>query len=306
MGSRSAAAANVQLTNYAQGLSQDLTSALANFIAPIVTVPATVGQYKQLDSKNAFQSVDTARAVGGAAKRLEFDATDPTYNCKPQALEIAIDDSERDAAGDLQQQLEEGKTQTLISGAVVSHEVKVITAAQAAVVASAGLGVWSNPDVDPVAELDALIEGIATATGVMPNRLAFGLGAWRVFRNHPKIVARQPGSALIGLSAQQAATMLLNPAIEIKVGVLSKDTTKFGKTKDASNIVGADLFLFYASASPTVYDASLMKTFMGGNGGVTSVRMYRAESNRSDILAVDWSEDIKATSATSGRRITVS
>jgi hypothetical protein len=45
---------------------------------------------------------------------------------------------------------------------------------------------------------------------------------------------------------------------------------------------------------------------MGGSGGVDNVRVYRAESNRSDILAVDWSEDIIVTSSACGRRITVS
>jgi hypothetical protein len=35
------------------------------------------------------------------------------------------------------------------------------------------------------------------------------------------------------------------------------------------------------------------------------VCIYRSESNRSDILAVDWAEDIKVTSQVCARRITV-
>jgi hypothetical protein len=90
---------NVTLTNYARGLAQDISTSLANFLAPEVVVPAATGQYKSFDDKNTFQVVDTSRAVGGPAKRLEFAASDPTYNCLPQALEIAIDDHERDEAG---------------------------------------------------------------------------------------------------------------------------------------------------------------------------------------------------------------
>lgn len=306
MSARSSAGSNPQLTNYAQGLSQDLASAMANFIAPPVPVAATIGHYKSFDSKNAFQVVDTARAVGGPAKRLEFDADDPTYNCQPQALEIAIDDSERDAAGDNQQQLEEAKTRTLVSSSVVSHENAVFAAVKAGLAASSGVGVWSSATNDPIADIDAQIESIAIACGMMPNRIAFGIGAWRVFRSHAKVIARQPGAAVIGLTTAQAAMMTLNPAIEVKVGILSKDTAKFGAAKSTSNIVGAEVFVFYASPAPTQYDASFAKTFMGGAGGVDNVRVYRSESNRSDILAVDWSEDIVITSAACGRRITLS
>jgi hypothetical protein len=56
---------NVTLTNYARGLSQDISATLANFLAPEVVVPAATGQYKNFDDKNTFQVVDTSRAVGG-------------------------------------------------------------------------------------------------------------------------------------------------------------------------------------------------------------------------------------------------
>jgi hypothetical protein len=75
---------NVTLTNYARGLSQDISATLANFLAPEVVVPAATGQYKNFDDKNTFQVIDTSRAVGGPAKRLEFAASDPTYNCLPR------------------------------------------------------------------------------------------------------------------------------------------------------------------------------------------------------------------------------
>lgn len=295
------------LTNYARGIAQDRASALAEFIAPTVPVGAATGKFKSFDDKNAFQVVETSRAIGGEAKRLEFAATDPDYNCTPQALEIAIDDHERELAGEGDPLgLERAKTDTLVSSAVVSHEDKVLAAIKAAVAAVAGKGVWSDPDVDPVKELDEQIEAIAIETGMMPNRLVFGLGAWRVFRNHAKVIARQPGAALIGVTTGQAAQMSLNPGLDLRVGVLSKDTTKFGAAKAAVNIVGAEAFLFYGSASPTLYDASFAKTFRTRSGGVESVHSYRSDRNRSDIIAVDWSEDIQVVSTACVRRLTIS
>ena len=54
--------------------------------------------------------------------------------------------------------------------------------------------------------------------------------------------------------------------------------------------------------APTIYDPSALKTFAGGRGGVSAVREYRDESSRSDIYAVDWSRDVKVTSAISIER----
>lgn len=134
---------NVTLTNYARGLSQDLRSSLADFIAPEVVVPAATGQYKSFDDKNAFQILDTSRAVGGPARRLEFAATDPAYNCLPQALEIPIDDHEKDEAGRGDPLgLQKAKTRTLVSSAVDSHESKVFDAVSNSLSAEGGVGAW--------------------------------------------------------------------------------------------------------------------------------------------------------------------
>ncbi len=294
---------NVTLTNYARGLAQDISASLANFLAPEVVVPAATGQYKSFDDKNTFQVVDTSRAVGGPAKRLEFAASDPTYNCLPQALEIAIDDHERDEAGESDPlRLEEAKTQTLVSSAVTSHEVKVFTAL-GDLAAAANITLATD---DPVAKIDDHIEALARDTGRMPNRLVIGLPLWNKLRNNAKVIARFPGAASVGVTMAQFASLLLNPSIDVRVGILSKDTAKLGVAKNTVNIVGLQLVLFHASQSPTLYDPSFMKTFRMRRGGVDVVRTYRDDSARSDILAVDWSEDIRVTSAVCARKLTAS
>ena len=91
----------------------------------------------------------------------------------------------------------------------------------------------------------------------------------------------------------------------IRVGVLSHDENKWGKEKSAKNIVGSELYLFHGNNRPTLYDPCFMKTFRTRRGGVDMVRTYREESSRSDVLAVDWTEDIKLTSGISAKRITI-
>jgi hypothetical protein len=307
MGARNIASANPILTNFAAGLLPELSSPLADFIAPRVTVTGAMGHYKKYDDKNPFQAVATARAVGGTARRVEFSASDPTYNCTPQALEITIDDAERAAAGEADPLLlEQAKTRTLLTTALLSHEYDVFAYIAATLGATGGVGNFSNPDIDPVAQIDSVIQAIATATGRMPNRAIFGLSAWAAFRNHKKVQARQPGAALIGLHTGQASAMLLNPGLEIRVGVWTCDATKFPKTKSTSTLVGSEIYLFHASSTPDLYDPSFAKTFMGPQGGIEAVRTYRDESSRSDVIALDWARDIQVVCSASGARITVS
>ena len=266
------------LKSYAYGVAQDVKTTLADFIAPRVPVGVGSGQFKKFSDKNAFQVYETLRAVGGKAKRIEFEASDGNFNCAANALELPIDDQEREKAGDAQTALEEAKTRTLSSSA----------------------------SADPIDEIDEQIAAIATETGLMPNRMVIGLGAWRILKNHANVLKRQTGVSNKGVSLEVLAGMLLNPAMDIRVGVMSADSAKMGKTASKSNVVGSEIFLFHGSDNPTQYDPGFAKTFSIGATSVEDVRMYRDEGCRSDIIAVDWSEDVQVVSTICAKRITVS
>ena len=307
MGNLSTATHKETLKQYAYGVAQDVKSALADFIAPRVPVGVGTGMFKKFDDKNAFQRYDTARAVGGPATRIEFASTDGNFNCEANALEVPIDDQEREKAGDAQSALEEAKTRTLVINASLAREKRVFDLVKANVAAAASKGAWSSDaTANPIDEIDEQIEAIATLTGLMPNRMVIGLGAWRVLKNHANVIARLNGSPDKSVSLDAFAGMLLNPQIEIRVGIMSIDANKTGKAASKSNVVGSEIFLFHGSDNPTQYDPGFAKTFSVGANSVEAVRLYREERNRSDILAVDWSEDVQVVSAICAKRITVS
>jgi hypothetical protein len=301
----SAATINTTLTNYAQGFSQDRANALANFIAPVVATGVAHSQYKRYDEKNAFQIYETDRALGGNRTRIEFNADDPFFNCTPQGLEVTIDDHERAMAGPGEANMVNGKIRTVVDASHLSHENKVFAAVKAAKAATAGIGVWSSSSNDPIADIDSQIEEISNATGMMPNRMVIGLGAWRVLKNHAKVLSRTSG-VTTNVDISLLAGMLLNPNMEIRIGIMSKDTVKFGAAKNATNLVGGEVFIFIGSDNPTQYDPSFAKTFSVDGSLIGAVKEYREERASSDVYAVDWSEDIQVVAAAAGRRITLS
>ena len=303
---RESLALNPTLTAYARGIAQETSGSIADILAPPVVVGATLGKYKAFDTRAAFMIYQTARAVGGKANRIVMEATDPTYDCRSHALEWGLDDQQKDTygAGD-PLGIERAATKSLVTTAKLSRENDVVTAINAAVSATGGVGVWGVDTNDPVKEIDAQIETIATNTGMLATDIVFGLTAWRRFVHNAKVLGRMPGINVQTMSTGRAASMItLNPQINIHIGTMVKDANEIGEAESKSQVVGSDVYIFIRSQSPSQFDPSFCKTFMGGRGGIESVRRYRDESTRSDIVAVDWTQDIQVTSSLSGKRIT--
>lgn len=305
MGTLATASTDPFLSNYAQGIASDVRNEDALFLAPEVPVGAGLGHYKQFDDSQAFRTYNTRRGLGGKRRRIEFDATDPTYNCDSDGLEVPIDDHERERAGEWASRLEQSKVRTLVVNAALSRFDRIVTQAKT-VSAVGGVGSWSGGSNQPVDEIDAQIEALATACGMMPNKIAFGLGAWRIFKNHPNVRSRLPDTEFENLSPERASSLFLNPAMRARVINVPKDTSKKGGTAAKTQIVGNDIFIFLSSDMVSEFDPSFMKIFTTRAGGVESVRRYRDESCNSDIFCVDWSEDIKITGSACVKRITVS
>ncbi len=298
---------NGRLTSYASGFSQKpRENGIADFVFPNVPTGTSQGQFKKYSGKNAFQVVETLRAMGEAPNAIKFEADDGVINCRPHGLEIPIDDAERDAAGDepnAKHALEEGKVSTLITTAQLARELR----AQALIdklAPVAGKGVWSDKDIDPIVELDEQIEAIVTQTGMMPNRIALGFSAWLKLRHHPKVIARQPGAANIGLTTAQLSSMLAIP-LQVRVGTLSRDTAKWGNAKANQQIIGAKLLVFIGNDTPTIYDPSFGKTFTTRRGNVEAVNVVRDERASSDIIQVKWSEQMQVIYTEAARLISL-
>lgn len=303
---RESLALNPTLTAYARGVAQDLGGSIADILAPRLHVGATLGKFKKFDDKASFQIYQTARAVGGKANRIVFEATDGTYDCKANALEHVVDDQQRDTYGGGDPLgIEKAATRALVTTAMLSRENDVVTAVNAAVSATGGIGVWGSDSNDPVKEINGQIEAIATNTGMLPTDIVFGLTAWKRFVDNAKVLGRMPGINVQTMSPDRAASMItLNPQIKVHVGTMVKDTTTIGETQSNAQLVGSDVYIFVRTAQPSIYDPGFAKTFMGGRHGIQSVRRYRDETVRSDVVAVDWSQDIQVVSSISGKRIT--
>jgi len=313
MSVKSTATLNWPLTQYAQGFMQDRLAAyrLASLLMPIVKVGAASGTFKKFDDRNSFLVTDTYRGVGGTAKRLKFEATDGTYACEPHALEIPMDDFEPDLVGTGAgaagaELLAQGKIKSLLSVKATSYAKRAVDFAFASLTPVADRGNFSNESIDPIDQLDEQIDALATDVSSSENiTLILSLGVWRKIRMHPKVKARVQGIKT-ALSRDQFLDTLLLP-VNLEISSVSATVTKWGQsTVNKGSLVGNYAILLYSQPNPGLYDPSAFKCFSTNDALVDGVRQYREESARSEVYAVDWSEDMKLCSTLCARLLAIS
>lgn len=316
MGRASTAAINYELTNFAAGKFNEMQAQdaqkLSMRLAPIVTVPGATGQYKSFDDINAFQIYDTARAIGGDPVRMEFKATDPTYSCLPRALEITIDEHERDQVGDSplgNQLLTEGKIAAVTSAAARADANEVVTAVLAAVTATPARGNWSSAAIDPIDQLDEALDTLSLAVGTTGNiNIDMDVTAWRTLRNHPKTKLRTNPNQVTPITLDQLNSNLLFP-VSLNVANIVKHTTNVGQsTQTKARILSGEVLIYLSIQNPGVFDPSAFKRFTVGMGGspVGSVRSWNSPNGLYEGHFLDWTRDLKQTGTTAMIRFTMS
>jgi hypothetical protein len=307
---------NYQLTAYAQGLWNDLADVtkLAERLAPTTPVPGAAGQYKKFDDKNSFLPEKTARPLGGDPVLISFNATDASYSCQPQALEVRVDKAEMEAAGSqggevANDLLDQGKIKALLNKTALSHVLDVTSAVLAAVTATPARGNWSNPDIDPIDQIDEMLLGLTGDCGSTQNiKITMDIASWNALRNHPKVKARAlfgAASNLASISTDQLNSALIVPC-DIMVANIVYDTTRLGQTSSKARAMAGTFLAHYSVPGATLYDPSAFKCFtVGGGSFLGNVFTYTAPNQLWRGHLVEWSRDIEQTSTLSMRRLTI-
>jgi len=298
------------LREFAQGAAQSAVQPVADFLAPTVEVPTSIGRYKIYTEKNRFAPPDTSRAIGGRATVLSFDAADATYNCQPNALDFPIDYLEQIEEAALTNALMEGATIVAEVAALV-HEQNVINAAVSATSATAVAKTWSGTTgSDPVDDIDQEILNVIKAArygSLMGVGVLFGAGAWRLFKNATNVRSRfvAAGDDAIPNVTSADATKLFVANPEVRTSYMVVDTTKEGLAPNISFLLDTSVLVFARLQNPTRRDPSFMKTFrLMGNYMVPG--SYLRDDGRVEVAKFDWSEAVAITNSTAGQLLTVS
>jgi hypothetical protein len=285
-----------QLLSYAKGIRGDWerVNQIAAWFAPEVPTAVPKFYYKDYGDGNVFQPLQTQRAVGGPSSRTDFTVNDLQGYLETHSAEVTIDDQEREDNPLTIGQIQERKVYNLVTRIMNGYAQKVFALAKLTGVTS-GMGAWSGSSTeDPVQEIDNQTKVQLDATGIVPNKLYFDLGAWLKFKSNPAVLKRRPGSS-VNFITPAIANQLFAVPMDIRVG---------GGAKYQSGITD-DVFLFASQDAPSTDDASWMKCFTLVSNRFTRLFGYRDERVRSDVYALDWREKLTVTGSALVTRITV-
>lgn len=290
------------LREYAFGLAQSSLQPVADFLAPTVEVPTSVGRYKTYSEKSRFAIPNTLRAVGGRAAELGFSTTDNTYNCAPHAIDFPIDNLEQLEESGLESALQEGARMIAEVGAL-THERDVISAGLAPLTTQASQNWGPAATLDAVGTVDGHILTVIKAAAygsAMGVGVLFGANGWKSFKNNAAvrnrfIIGSGRGAPAFAVPSESNANALLIGNPEIRVAYATRDTVHEGTAAvSMAFLYDSSCLIFARSASPTRRDPSYMKTFrLAGQWMVPG--SYVRDDGRVEVAKFDWSEAVVVT-----------
>jgi hypothetical protein len=298
------------LREFAQGAAQSAIMPVADFLAPTVEVPTSVGRYKKYTEKDRFRIPSTLRSIGGRATELRFEVSDETFNCEPHALDYPVDNLEKLESEDLENALREGAV-AVAEVAALSHEKSVIDAAMNA--AGAGTAKVWGASADPVSDVDSTILDVIKAAkygSLMGVGVLFGASAWCLFKNQDKVrgrfvIGNGGKGGNLAVPTEDNAGQLFVGTPQVRTSYMVFDNAAPGVAEDVKFLLDTTVLVFARRPNPTRRDPSFMKSFrLMGKYMVPS--SYMRDDGRVEVAKFDWSEDVRVTNSAAIKRLNVS
>lgn len=298
------------LREFAQGAAQSAIMPVADFLAPTVEVPTSVGRYKKYTEKDRFRIPSTLRSIGGRATELRFEVSDETFNCEPHALDYPVDNLEKLESEDLENALREGAV-AVAEVAALSHEKSVIDAAMNA--AGAGTAKVWGASADPVSDVDSAILDVIKAAkygSLMGVGVLFGASAWCLFKNQDKVrgrfvIGNGGKGGNLAVPTEDNAGQLFVGTPQVRTSYMVFDNAAPGVAEDVKFLLDTTVLVFARRPNPTRRDPSFMKSFrLIGKYMVPS--SYMRDDGRVEVAKFDWSEDVRVTNSAAVKRLNVS
>jgi len=293
-----AAFASEPLTAYATGWTDtNNIEKTLDFLFPPVQV-ARRFEFKKADNTEAFLSeTDDLRAIGADFKHVEYRGSTTLEKTINKGLTVRVDLDQ--VAG--MPNWRELYTARLLQRLLRSELRRALSSMQTAATNTAKT--WDNsagkdPDYDVVTEISTATD----ASGVRPNRIIYGDGAWtkRLLSHRAQSSAGGYGSAALNL-AELASWFGID---RVLVSRERYQSSASAKSKALTDMV----ILFFAEDGVTPDDPSNTKRFWTPvEGGGSKYRVYEQPvSSKLTDLTVEHYSNCVVTSSTGLRTLTIS
>lgn len=266
-------------------------SGLLDFIAPAVPVGRRF-EFKRANNAEAFYSeTDDVRAIGSGFKRVEYSGETVQEKTLNKGLTIRIDHDEIST-----DDWEERTVQILLQRLYRNDLRRAVAALEAAAQGTnATWGSTGRPDAD----VRAMLIAASNDSGIRPNRLLFGEGAWDLRASAYE--SQENAGAIAGVSFTPAE--LARKLFVQDVRVIS---THYQSTPSAKALLADKaVYAYYGNEALSKDEPSNLKRFITPTEG-GKFRVYLDQHAKYTDLTVEHYSSIVVTSALGVRKLSVS
>jgi hypothetical protein len=285
------------LTTYAVGFRQGTYVADLEALAPGVQV-ARRFDYKSFSNPEAFYSelTDDLRSTGADFKEVEYTSEEVSAKTQNRGLMLCVDSDQVKDNPNWEQQYTAMLTTRLILNKL-RRAIALISAGATNDAKTWNVDAGKDPDMDVI----TAIQTAHTASGVRPNRVAYGPTAWtkRALSHRAQNTAGGFASAAM-LEAQLAGLLGVELVLRCEARY---STSASAKSEALSNLV----FLYNALSGATIEDSSNIKGFWSPCDNGQQLMVHRWDMGPKKMcIAVEHYELTKLTSTLGLRKVTVS
>jgi hypothetical protein len=282
--------AREDLQEYAFAILRDNAKLLAEAkrICPVAPTGALAGRYATFNDAMDFAITDAKRVANGPTADAKFGGKWNDYTLQPNALKIGMDlEIELPMAGSNVKAVERAKTRTLMAQAIGNFANDAYTILKAGRTAHATYGKWSDPNVDPIDQIEAAAIEIFEATGMWPNKVDITPQMWRHLKKNALSLKRFGGKnnamkmSDVGEEAGGFDMQLVTGA-----GLSSGD---FGQsTLTFATMLGTACWIYYSNPLATGDNATFAATLAVDEDLLTSVYEYMSVDGTQRFLRIPW------------------
>jgi hypothetical protein len=266
---------------------------LLNFIAPAIPV-AKRFEFKVSDNEQCFLSeTDDIRSIGSSFKRIEFAGTSITSRTYNKGLTVRVDHD--DVAGD---DWRERYVQLLLQRLLRNELRRAIHALEDNAVSLSQSYAW-GPSAKPDSDIRAELEAAADITGIRPNRIVIGEGAWDLRSDSYDSQNNAGASRAAGLTPDDLARKLFVDEIRVMGARYQSGSLK-------TDILGNKIYAFYTRNDIMKDEPANIKRFVTPVDGGGTFRVYADEHSKFTDLTVEHYSNVVLTSRDGIRKLSVS
>jgi len=277
---------------------------IADMIMPIVRVGKQSGIYTVFDRGDRLRQRNTARAPGQEANLIEQDVGTGTYHAKNYALKAGVTLEDRANADPVfMAGIIEGRSELVLDSLLLDWEIRVANQVTSGTNVGSSSGVNSAWDGagDPLGDINQAIDNVHLSNGVYPNRIAFGVEAWKSFRRDSTVRNLIFGTNNGGGYPNVSQTSELLDIPNVYVGGAFQNTGDKGLTEALSTVWKDKVLVYYAPDSPNIERPSAFYSFRWADEGLPEMQVERHPFDRkkkSEEVEVGYYQDEVVTAAT--------